>query len=46
MYRKSGWGEISKANLANACMMKPNSVQTWSSELAHDVVFFFVEKPS
>jgi len=44
MYRRTGWDITSRDNLAKACRVIPNRVQQWSSEIAHDVVFFFIEK--
>jgi hypothetical protein len=44
LFRKAGWAEINRKKLAGACAVKTNRVHTWSSDLAHDVVFFFIEK--
>jgi hypothetical protein len=44
LFRKSGWAEINRDKLAEACSVKLSRVNTWSSDLAHDVVFYFVEK--
>ena len=44
LFRKADWAEINRKKLAEACSIKLNQVHTWSSELAHDVVFFYIGK--
>jgi hypothetical protein len=44
LFRKPGWAEINRTKLAKACMVKTSLVHTWSSDLAHDVIFYFIEK--
>jgi hypothetical protein len=44
LFRKPGWADLSRDKLAKACSVKLKEVHSWSSDLAHDVVFFYLEK--
>ena len=43
-FRSKNWVNIRKKQLAEACQVEENKVGEWSSDLAKDVIYFFVTR--